>query len=85
MANMSYCQYRNTSTDLKQCIDALYEDGLDDLSSDELKATDRLYNLCREYMDAYEDAQPTTSFDYDLLPDPTEDMLIDPNEENRGV
>lgn len=36
MANMSYCQFRNTRDDLNDCLDALREDKI--LSVDEAKA-----------------------------------------------
>lgn len=48
MANMSYCRFRNTEMDLKDCLCAL-EDGVE-LSENEFKACERMFekfiNFC---------------------------------------
>lgn len=48
MANMSYCRFRNTLTDLIDCRDALFSDGLNDLGADELRAAQRLIKICQD-------------------------------------
>jgi len=59
MANMSYCQYENTSNDLSDCVDDLQE-RLDDPGSDrrqsetEVEAARRMVWLCKRYLDLYE-------------------------------
>jgi hypothetical protein len=45
MANMSYCRFRNTLTDLQDCEDALHNDAA--LSDEEKRARDKLLKLCR--------------------------------------
>ena len=35
MANMSYCRFRNTLSDLRDCIDALNDEGIDGIEDDE--------------------------------------------------
>ena len=46
MANMSYCRFENTLSDLRDCQNALQEEGLKGLSGDELMAARRLIALC---------------------------------------
>jgi len=65
MSNMSYCQYENTATDFKQCLDTLREacsDGLtvkeflDNLSTDyERRAFTRLVIMSKLFADAFEE------------------------------
>ena len=59
MANMSYCRFRNTLTDLRDCIAALrYEDGFATIESrDERDAADQLYKMASEFRAEYEEAQ----------------------------
>jgi hypothetical protein len=48
MANMGYCRFQNTVSDLADCEDALGElMDLDQLSSDEERAAWRLIRICR--------------------------------------
>lgn len=56
MANMSYCRFRNTSNDLRDCVNALEDEDYPD-SSEELNAAKRMYNLCQKYAEAYENMQ----------------------------
>lgn len=44
LGNMSYCRFRNTLRDLRDCADHI-EDG--DLSQDEQKAREQLIALCK--------------------------------------
>ena len=46
MANMSYCRFQNTLEDLRDCRDALNENGLKDLSADEREAAELLIQIC---------------------------------------
>lgn len=59
MANMSYCQYQNTSLDMLQCYKTLeeaYENAdtlreyLATLSKDEQYGIGRMYSLCKEFV-----------------------------------
>ncbi|MBO7264372.1 MAG: hypothetical protein J6U93_07625 [Alistipes sp.] len=55
---MSYCRFRNTSIDFEDCINGLNDiiNGEDDaLSPDKLCAAERIYRMCEEYMEAFED------------------------------
>lgn len=45
MGNMSYCRFRNTLEDLKECYDYI---DWDDLSEDEEKARNELIALCKK-------------------------------------
>jgi hypothetical protein len=58
MANMSYCRFRNTLTDLRDCIAALrYEDGFATIESrGERDAADQLYKMASEFRATYEEA-----------------------------
>ena len=46
--NMSYCRFRNTLQDLRDCWDHI---DADDLSEDEAEARARLIKLCKEIAD----------------------------------
>ena len=52
MANMSYCRFENTLSDLRDCKEAL--DNGEELSSREAKEAKALLDLCRE-MAEYDD------------------------------
>ena len=51
MANMSYCRFRNTRSDLGDCLEALNEK--EELSRDEARAAKRMFkdmlNFCEEH------------------------------------
>ena len=47
MANMSYCRFHNTRSDLNDCLEALREDKL--LSEDEAKAGRRMFEEFLEF------------------------------------
>ena len=54
MANMSYCRFQNTVQDLQDCFNAIGE-ALDngepmDLSADEQRAFERMFNLMEDMM-----------------------------------
>jgi hypothetical protein len=52
MANRSYCRFRNTLEDLRECYDNMDES---DVSEEEQRARKRLIQLCREIVDNYGD------------------------------
>ena len=55
MPNMSYCRFRNTLTDLRDCYEALGEDTdpLKGLSPEEAKAARSLLKLCDQITEEY--------------------------------
>ena len=53
MANMSYCRFENTLSDLEDCRDALNR--CDSLSEREAGKAKALIDLCREIADNYDD------------------------------
>ena len=53
MANMSYCRFRNTLQDLRDC----YYNMEDSLDRDELRARLDLIELCKQIIEDYEDYQ----------------------------
>lgn len=55
MSNMSYCRFQNTAIDLEDCVEEMQESGVEKLSMEECKAATRLYDLCQEYIRAYEE------------------------------
>lgn len=50
MANMSYCRFENTASDLQDCIYAILDGDINDLSSFEIRGAHRLLELARELM-----------------------------------
>lgn len=58
MANMSYCRFRNTLADLRDCLSALREEGFGGIESrDERAAADQLYEMASKFRAEYEEAQ----------------------------
>lgn len=58
--NMSYCRFENTYYDLRDCYDNWYGDGdpdIDgnDLSASELKYRKKLFELCQDIIECYEE------------------------------
>lgn len=51
MSNMSYCRFRNTLQDLRDC----YSNINDDLTGEEFEARNDLINLCKELAEYDED------------------------------
>ena len=49
MSNMSYCRFKNTLPDLRDC----YESWDDEVSPNEAKARARLLKLCKQIVDDY--------------------------------
>jgi hypothetical protein len=52
MANMSYCRFRNTLPDLRDC----YENWEEDADPEEQKARERLLKLCEKIVADYGDS-----------------------------
>ena len=64
MANMSYCKFRNTLNDLKDC----YNDFENTSSSDaEFSARERLVELCKLIVDNYGDVEFEREVDEDEI------------------
>lgn len=57
MSNMSYCRFRNTLNDLEDCVYALEDIDLKDLSDEELWAAKRMRNLCEEYIELFDSVE----------------------------
>ena len=53
MANMSYCRYENTSKDLRDCVNALYEADVNEplSSSYEVRGLRELLFMAQEIVD----------------------------------
>ena len=52
MANMSYCRFENTYSDLADCVWALEE--RDELSERERIYADLMYDMCVDYIRAHD-------------------------------
>ena len=52
---MSYCRFENTYRDLKDCLNALSENGANDLSDKELGYANMMMQLCEDFAHNYED------------------------------
>lgn len=68
MSNMSYCRFRNTLSDLRDCQNNL--DDTDDLSREERRARWELIKLCR---DIAEDCEGITEEEALKAPEADED------------
>lgn len=58
--NMSYCMNQNTLLAMRQVVNAMYDQGADflaDLSHDERRAFQELFNLCEDFMNLSEELQ----------------------------
>jgi hypothetical protein len=55
MANMSYCRFENTLSDLLDCYDSLDEDVV---SKSEIRAREKLIRLCRKIAEKYSNKYP---------------------------
>jgi len=54
MSNMSYCRFRNTFPDLKDCVESLHEVGINDLPKLEKDYALKMRELCEEYLELTE-------------------------------
>jgi hypothetical protein len=51
MANMSYCRFQNTFSDLKDCVESLqWEVSINDLTEVEKNYALRMRELCEQYL-----------------------------------
>lgn len=62
--NMSYCRFQNTLTDLEDCFDAMcgvdeYYQSKADVSEEEIRALERIIELCRDIADMADDDEIT--------------------------
>ena len=57
MSNMSYCRFENTSKDLGDCIDAVENNELDDLSTYEVSGLKDLLDYCETILLMKEEIQ----------------------------
>ena len=58
--NMSYCMCNNTALALRQILDAMQEEGpmfLREMSRDERRSYQELFNLCEDFLTASEELQ----------------------------
>lgn len=53
MANMSYCRFNNTLSDLEDCRDALENQNISSIA--EKRKAKRLLKVCREIADNYDE------------------------------
>jgi hypothetical protein len=52
MPNMSYCRYQNTSIDMQDVVDTLFDTNVDvDLSKEELRGLDTILELAKDIVD----------------------------------
>ena len=52
MANMSYCRFENTLSDLQACYDSMLD--REELSKSEKRARDEMAELCQNFVDEYD-------------------------------
>ena len=57
MGNMSYCRFENTSKDLGDCIDAIENNELDELSTYEVSGLKDLLDYCETILLMKEEIQ----------------------------
>ena len=57
MANMSYCRFENTKSDLADCVEALEEIAYDgeEISRREWEYAKRMRDLCESYLETFEE------------------------------
>ena len=55
MANMSYCRFENTANDLQDCIYAIQDNEINQLSSYEIRGAKDLLELAKDLINNYED------------------------------
>lgn len=57
MANMGHCRFQNTQADFRDCELALSDEGVDELSDEELRAAKTLLNRARFFLEHAEDIE----------------------------
>lgn len=62
MANMSYCRFQNTFLDLRDCLRALQEEGIEGIeSADERAAAADLVKLAQTFINEYNESETDLS------------------------
>jgi hypothetical protein len=56
--NLSYCRFENTLSDLRDCREALFDKGLQGLSSEERDAAFALIKVCGDIFEGFEEEKP---------------------------
>ena len=59
MSNMSYCRFENTSNDLSECLDAIYNGETDELNDYEQRGLRRILEIAKEIVGMEEDIEYT--------------------------
>jgi hypothetical protein len=81
--NMSYCMCNNTVLALRQILDAMQEEGpmfLEELSRDEKRSYQELFNLCEAFLIASEELQEEYESERDGQPDEAQEWAdFDPD------
>lgn len=54
MSNMSYCRFENTSFDVDDCLNAIYNDELSFSSEHELRGFLRFVKLCKKVTEEFD-------------------------------
>ena len=70
--NMSYCMCENTLLAMRQVVQAMQEEGvgfLADMSREEKRAFQELFNTCEDFMNLSEELQDEYENEYDGQPD----------------
>ena len=57
MSNMSYCRFQNTAQDLEDCIDAIENGEINELSNSEIDALMRLTELAETVLNLNEEIE----------------------------
>jgi hypothetical protein len=55
MGNMSYCRFENTARDLRDCLDAIQNNDLKEMSGYEMNGFLALVEVCKTIASIYED------------------------------
>ena len=64
MANMSYCRFRNTLTDLRDCLEALREEGLGCVDSiEEFEAREAMVAMAKKFVALHEELMAEEAMD----------------------
>ena len=62
--NMSYCRFENTARDLRDCLEAIENESLDDLSSSEKRGLRQLLEDCETITIMKEDIEDEIESNY---------------------
>ena len=57
MSNMSYCRFENTSDDLQDCLNAIYNGETDDLNEYEQRGLKNILNIARTIVKMEDDIE----------------------------